>query len=99
MKTKDALDIIKKIETKPKFKSNKKGFMISFEVIEGHTLRSDHFPDKHANQKLISTEEEAWNLGKRFASATDNTIVNIYVIDESFNPVKDYSFKILKHYC
>ena len=27
------------------------GFMVSFEWVKGSMLHSDHFPDKHANEK------------------------------------------------
>jgi hypothetical protein len=87
MKLQEALDII-----------NKKGFMVSFEKRDGSILRSDHFPDKHAGEKLISTEEEAWELANKFANATDETYVNIYVIDSTFSPVKNYIKYILRRY-
>ena len=73
-----------------------RGFMISFDVVKGNMLHSDHFPDKHAGEKLIKTEDEAWLIARRFASATDETYVNIYVIDDSFSPVKNYDLKKLK---
>ena len=90
MKTSKALKIMKML---PK---SKKGFMVSFEKAEGNILRSDHFPDKHAGEVLISTEKEAWSLAERFTKHTDENYVNIYVIDETFSPVKDYDSKMLK---
>lgn len=89
MKFQEALDIID---------SKEKGFMVSFDVIEGSVLRSDNFPDKHDGEPLIPSEYEAWDLAKKFAAATPDKIVNIYVIDESFSPVKDYNKKELKRY-
>ena len=77
---------------------NEKGFMVSFEVMEGSVLRSDHFPDTDAGEKLIETEVEAWDLAERFAKATDDKTVNIYVIDQTFSPVRGYDKKKLKPY-
>lgn len=88
MKLQEALDIINK--------KRENGFMVSFEVRKGHGLTSDHFPDKHAGEPLIPTEEEAWNLAKRFAKTTESNIENIYVIDSNFRPVKGYENMRLK---
>lgn len=76
--------------------NKQKGYMISFEKLDGHILVSDHFPDPHEGEELIKTEEKAWELAKKFANATDNSYVNIYVTDESFSPVAGYDKKILK---
>ncbi len=89
MKIEEALKIIEDHES---------GFMISFELREGRLLKSDYFPDKHAGELLIKTEEEAWELAERFADATDESYVNIYVIDHTFSPVTRYSEKVLKKY-
>ena len=59
---------------------------------------SHHFPDKHGGEPLIKTEEEAWRLANRFASATGNDIVNIYVVDSQWSPVKDYNLKRIRKY-
>ena len=90
MKFEEAMSIIDKKE--------KTGFMVSFEVRERGILRSDYFPDKHDGEPLIQTEEEAWDLAKRFGSSTDDNHVNIYVIDSSFSPVMGYEQKKLKRY-
>lgn len=87
MKLKEAMSIIDEKE---------KGFMVSFEVREGSILKSDYFPDKHSGEDLITTEDEAWELARRFADATDKNYVNIYVIDKNFSPVKGYHQKKLK---
>jgi hypothetical protein len=92
MKFQEALDIIKKSE------EPKKGYMVSFETRKGGCLHSDHFPEKRAGEKLIETEEEAWRLAERFSRATGNEVVNIYVTDETYSPVKGYKSKILKPY-
>jgi len=39
-----------------------KGFMVDFEHRTNGMLISGHFPDKHAGEPLIKTEEEAWEL-------------------------------------
>jgi hypothetical protein len=93
MKLKDAQKIIKNKE-----KAKGTGFMVSFEVKKGGILASDHFPDKHAGEKLIPTEEEVWDLAGKFARATDENYVNIYVVDHTFNPVKGYDSRKLKSY-
>lgn len=90
MKFKEALDIINGIK-------KKEGYMVSFEVKERGILRSDYFPDKHAGEPLIPTEEEAWELAEQFAKATDGDVVNIYVIHHTFYPVKGYASKMLKN--
>ena len=103
MKKRDAL---KKIADYEKFivqpsksrPSKEYGFMVSFEIRKGNILSSDHFPDKHAGEILIPTEDEAWKLAQRFASATDSSYVNIYVIDHTFSPVRNYSEKAFKRY-
>lgn len=92
-----AMALIEAAEKTPKY-TNVGGFMVSFEVIKGHILASDHFPDKHAGERLFKNEDEAWLMARRFANATDDTYVNIYVIDSSFVPVKNYEFKKLKRY-
>lgn len=89
MKLKEALKIIN---------TKEKGYMVSFEVQEGSVLRSDHFPDLHAKEPLIPTEAEAWELAERFANATGDDVVNVYVIDNTFSPVPGYSSKKLKAY-
>lgn len=91
MKMKDAMAIIDIAES---------GFMVTFEKVEGESggiLASDHFPDKHAGEPLIKTEHEAWELANRFARATHpDKIVNIYVIEQDFVPVKGYAGKIIR---
>lgn len=89
MKLAEALKIIDKKE---------RGFMVSFEKREGDILRADKFPDTDAGEPLLKTAEEAWKLAERFANATDENIVNIYVIDNTFSPVPGYEIKKLKAY-
>jgi len=89
MKLSEALKIIEKSE---------RGFMVSFEKRDRSILRSDKFPDTDSGEPLIKTEAEAWILAKRFARATDENIVNIYVIDQTFSPVPGYETKKLKSY-
>jgi hypothetical protein len=100
MKYAEAMSIIRAHERniRPPKGSPRTGFMVLFDQLErnGHIIASKHFPDKHAGEKLIPTEEQAWNLARRFACATDETIGNIYVVDAHFYPVGGYSEKELK---
>lgn len=73
------------------------GYMVDFEHVEGKILRSDHFPDKHAGEKLIPTKQEAWILARQFADKTWDKCVNIYVTDETFSPVRDYKSREIKN--
>jgi len=74
-----------------------RGYMVSFERVEGHILASDYFPDKHAGEPLIPTEEEAWALAAKFAAATKRKCVNIYVIGSDFRPVPDYRARMIEN--
>lgn len=67
-----------------------KGYMVHFEWKRGGMLYSDGFPDKHAGEPLIASEEEAWVLAHAFAQKTRGQCVNIYVVDDTFSPVKGY---------
>ena len=84
MKMAEALKIIVAGDVRPK------GYMVTFDWKEGPILRSDHFPDKHAGEPLIESEEEAWNLAAAFAWKTVGKCVNIYVIGDDFCPVPGY---------
>jgi len=67
------------------------GYLVSFEWKKGCILSSDHFPDKHAGEKPIETEREAWDLAKKFAAKTTGKCINIYVIrSDNFMPVPGY---------
>jgi len=85
MKMCEALDIILN-------KKENKGYMVSFEKVKGCMLLAEHFPDKHAGEPLIETEERAWKLARMFADATWGECVNIYVMDHNFHPVPGYQF-------
>lgn len=91
MKLKRAMEII----------NSKQGFMVSFEHPVQGGAQSDHFPDKHAGEELIQTEEEAWDLAKKFAEQSKGTYYNIYVIGNDFKPVKkgSNSFAFNKYAC
>ena len=95
MKNAIAMRIIDEHETRI---NEPTGYMVSFERREHGVLRSDYFPDKHAGEPLIKTEEEAWELAKRFDEATSDDYVNIYVINQSFVPVNKYDLKKLNRY-
>ena len=88
MKMQEAMDLI---NNKPK------GYMVSFEWIQGGILASDHFPDKHAGETLIPTEWEAWELAERFAKVTKGKTCNIYVTNERFGPVENYKVREIKN--
>lgn len=67
------------------------GYMVSFERIQGGCLTSDHFPDKHAGELLIQTEEEAWALAAKFAAASRGQCCNFYVVGADFAPVPGHA--------
>ena len=73
------------------------GYMVSFEWKRGGMLYSNHFPDKHAGERLIETEEEAWVLARGFAEQTKGNAVNIYVTYGNFTPVKNYKDREIKN--
>jgi len=63
-----------------------KGFRVWFEVfIEPEIQTPDFFPE--LDEKLIETEEKAWELAQKFAEKTVNYCINIIVVDESLTPV------------
>ncbi len=88
MKIADAMDIINGVP---------KGYMVRFKWKEGWLLRGDYFPDKHAGEKLIDTEREAWALASQFADKMRGKIVNLYVADDNFKPVNGYREKYIKN--
>ena len=64
------------------------GFMVCFSWLKGEHVQSDFFPDKDAGEDLIETEIEAWVVAKKFADATKGKVVNVYVADSDYTPVK-----------
>jgi hypothetical protein len=46
---------------------------------------------------LIASEDEAWVLAYAFAQKTKGNCVNIYVIDDQFNPVPDYKSRMIEN--
>lgn len=72
------------------------GFMVAFERRAGQFVTNDHFPDKNAGEKLIVTEELAWDYARKFAEHAPESIVNIYVIHGDFVPVSTYEQKMLR---
>ena len=73
------------------------GYMVSFEWKEGGMLRSDHFPDKHAGEPLIPTEQEAWMLATEFARKMRGKVVNLYVLRANFSPVDGYRTRYIEN--
>jgi len=93
MKMKDVLKIIK---------NHKRGYRVHFDRIilidrfpYNKIIEDDYFPEE--DEPLIASEEEAWDLAKRFANATRGTTCNLYVIDENFDPVPSYREKEIKN--
>jgi hypothetical protein len=69
--------------------------MVNFEHKSGVILTSDYFPEK--GEKLIKTEEEAWDLAKDFATKTRGKCVNIYVVDKRGVPVAGYKERFIEN--
>lgn len=73
-----------------------KGFRVCFQKKEGTKWVTDYFPGQKA--KPITSEISTWELARRFAEATasdnpeasEDDMVNIYVVDDLGNPVKFY---------
>jgi len=70
------------------------GFLVHFfEKLKGALLRR-HFPDIKSGEKLIETEEKAWELARKFTDTTsDEKFVHIYVTDQHHCPVNGYKQK------
>lgn len=71
--------------------SKPSGYYVCFERVDGNFLKGDTFPAR--DEPLIETEEEAWELARKFAQKTVDKCVNIYVVDSNFRPVKGYESK------
>lgn len=69
-----------------------RGYRVVFEKKEGIFLRGDHFPEH--GEPLIQTPEEAWDLAVKFAEATRERCVNIYISDDRFNKVSGFDLVI-----
>lgn len=96
MKMSEAMKMIKAAERLSLKKKNQpKGFMVGFEKMDGCMFHSNYFPDKHAGEKLIKTENEAWKLAERFSKAMGERYVNIYVKDHDFRPVAGYEKRMI----
>jgi len=75
-------------------------FCVSFEVAKGSVRVSDHFPDVRDGESGFKSEEEAWEMAKKFYKSTDPSVyVNIYVIygngKNRFSPVAGYDKKTI----
>ena len=86
MKMQEAIDIM---NDKPK------GFMVHFEWRDGKFLRGDYFPDKHAGEQLIESEDEAWRMAEKFAKKMQGKIVNVYVVNSMFCPISNYRERMI----
>jgi hypothetical protein len=69
-----------------------RGYRVSFERLDRHILKGDHFPDR--DEPMIQYEEEAWELAAKFAAITKGRNVNVYVVDDQWRPVPGYEAKI-----
>lgn len=95
MKMAEAMAIIEK--------RNTRGFLVHFEKRIGGVLESEYFPDIHAGEKSIATEEQAWSLAMLFSNAAGPDYVNIYVVhgaggNGAFTPVTNYRTYMLNEY-
>jgi hypothetical protein len=81
-------------------KHARKGYVVTFETRVRGGLLSDHFPDVHAGEPGITSEEEAWDLAGRFARAEHKAeVVNVYVVHaNNFMPVSGYDGRTLNRY-
>lgn len=92
MKIKEAEAIIKKANTP-------RGFRVTFERRERErgVLIGDYFPA--GDEPPFDTEEEAWEMARKFAEATTvNEFVNIFVMDSRFNCVNGWRERMLRKY-
>lgn len=72
------------------------GYLVHFEHAGDGFLRSDYFPDVHAGEPPIATEQDAWDLARRFAAKTPRRCVNLYVVHSlDFTPVPHYREQML----
>lgn len=71
--------------------SNSAGFLVHFEWLNRGVLSGDYFPNIHAGEPPIATEEEAWKLAEKFAVKKRGVCVNLYVVrSDNFTPVPGY---------
>jgi len=88
MKLKKAQEIIKA--------SARDGFIVVFyRFYEPGKTVFDFFPEM--DESPIKTEDEAWELAKKFAEKTFDYCLDIYVYDENFTPVKEYKKKMIRN--
>jgi hypothetical protein len=76
---------------------NRNGYMVHFEWCGDGFLRADYFPDKHAGERLIASEVEAWVYADRFALAMKGEVCNLYVVDHNWKPVNGYKEREIKN--
>ncbi|MFH1648574.1 MAG: hypothetical protein ABIA11_02500 [Patescibacteria group bacterium] len=72
-----------------------KGYRVSFEKKTRALLFSNYFPED--DEPMIPTEDEAWEIAQKFAEKSRGIYVNIYITDQSYNPVKGYQTKIIRN--
>lgn len=70
MKIQTVLDTI---DDKPKY-------LVHFEHIHGHILRTDYFPDTAAGEEGFQSEEYAIEVAEKYAAATKGKTCNFYLV-------------------
>jgi hypothetical protein len=81
-----------------------KGFRVHFQKKVNSELVTDYIPG--TEEKPMTSDVVAWRVAWKLSEATksetteiaDGDIVNIYVVDDSGNPVKFYATNQLKVY-
>lgn len=63
------------------------GFMVYFHHLHDGKLYPDWFPDIDNGEHFIQTESEAWELARKFATHSIGKFVDIFVVDQNFEPV------------
>ncbi len=92
MKVKDAMEIVDR-----GWVQKRKGFRVHFQRRAGSEITTDFVPGE--KEKPLDSEVVAWRLAWKLSQATkpenpdikEGDIVNIYVVDDSGDPVKYYA--------
>lgn len=92
MKMTEVADVIKTYKDHMK---RPKGYRVHFEKFDGKFLTTDYFPE--SNEPLIHDEDDAWTMALQFAEATTGRCLNIYVVDQDWNPVPGYTLRKIEN--
>lgn len=64
------------------------GYLVHFERIKGRMLVGDYFPEVRKGEEPFKTQEEAIEMGVKYAKATRGSTCNFYLIrSDTFSPV------------